>query len=217
MAFNAAGLGALIQGNGFTLWHYRTTDSRAACTAAGYFSGIAATLRPGDVMVLHAADSLAVVPVRSGPALGTGITLDGVVGPLNTVRSVAQQFAFAQAAAAVVRTIVLAPLAASIAVGGSIPVSAHVTGPVAEVVFTLRDGNGTILPPAIAAPVSNGVASAIFPAQAQGTGYRIRAEHADAPEVAVVSPSFNVGADLRFLLAEDDGNLLLESGAGLKQ
>jgi len=215
--FSSANLTALVQGNSFTLWHYRTADSRTTVTAPGYFAAAAANLKPGDLMMLQTADAVALLPVRPGPLLGTGVTLDGAVGPLNTVRSVAQGFGFGQAAAAVVRTIILAPFAAGIVVGTSIPVSATVTGPVSAVVFSLRDGAGTLVPPVQTVPVSGGAATASFPAPPIGTGYRILVEDVADPAVAAVSRSFNVGADLQLVLLESDGKLLTEGGSILKQ
>lgn len=218
MPFDSASLAALIQGNSFSLWHYRTADSRATVTAAGYFAAVAGSLRPGDMMVLQAADAMAVLPIRVGPALGTGITLDGAIGPLNTARAVAQGFSFAQAASAVVvRTIILAPFAAGIVAGTTIPVSATVTGPVAQVAFTLTDGAGAVVPPVQLVAVSGGVASTGFAAPAIGSGYRIRAEDVSDPTVGVTSPSFNVGPDLKLLLLQDDTRLLTEDGDILKQ
>jgi hypothetical protein len=215
--FSSANLTALVQGNAFTLWHYRTTDSRTTVTAAGYFAAVSGSLRPGDLMMLQTADAVALLPIRSGPLLGTGVTLDGAVGPLNTVRAVAQGFGFGQVAAAVVRTIILAPFAAGIVVGTSIPVSAMVTGPVGAVVFTMRDGAGAVVPPVQTVPITAGAASAAFPAPPVGTGYRIFVEDVADPSVAAVSGSFNVGADLRLVLLESDGKLLTEGGNILKQ
>ncbi|WP_135468715.1 hypothetical protein [Crenalkalicoccus roseus] len=217
MPFDPASLSALIHGNGFTLWHYRTTDSRATVSAAGYFAPVSGRLKPGDLMVLQAADSLALLPIRIGAVPGTGVTLDGAVGPVNTTRSVTQGFSVAQAAAAMVRAIVLAPLASAIVAGGTIPVSAAVTGPVSQVVFTLRDANGAVLPPARTVAVVNGAASTSFDAPPVGSGYRIRAEDAADPSVGVTSRSFNVGQDLQLLLQENFSRLLLEDGGALKQ
>ena len=215
MPFTASNLSALVQGNAFTLWHYRTTDSRATVSAVGYFGAVAARLQPGDLLILQAADALALLPFRTGAALGTGVTLDGAVGPVNTLRSVAQRFSIAQAAAAVVRTIVLVPFAAAITAGSSIPVSANIGGPVSQVVFTLRDRNDVVVPPARTVAVVNGVASTSFPAPPVGTGYRIRVEDAADPAIAAVSRTFTVGPDLRLLLQEGGGLLLLENGAGM--
>ena len=97
-------------------------------------------------MILQAADALALLPVRSGPVIGTGVTLDGAVGALSLVRSAAQRFSFAQTAQAVVRTLVLGPVAASMVAGSAFAVSATVTGPVSQVVFTVRDSDGVVVP-----------------------------------------------------------------------
>lgn len=218
MPFTASDLSALVQANAFTLWHYRTTDTRATVSALGYFTAVAAQLQPGDLLILQAADALALLPIRTGAALGTGVTLDGAVGPINTLLSVAQRFSIAQAASAVVRTIALVPFAAAITAGSSIPVSANIGGPISQVVFTLLDRNDVVIPPARTVAVVNGQASTSFPAPPIGTGYSIRIEDAADPAIAAVSKTFTVGPDLRLLLQEDGGLLLLESGAGvLKQ
>ena len=217
MPFSSANLAALIQGNNFTLWQYRTTDTRSVVTAGGYFAAVAGSLKAGDLMVLQTADAVALLPIRTGPALGTGVTLDGAVGPLNTVRSVAQRFGFGQVAAAVVRTIILAPFAAGIVAGTSIPVSASIAGPISQVVFSLRDGTGAIVPPVQVVAVVGGTAAASFPAPAIGTGYRIRVEDAADPALTVLSGSFNVGTDLKLVLQENDTHLLSEAGDVLKQ
>lgn len=217
MPFNPVSLGALIQGSSFTLWHYRTTDSRAVVAAPGYFDAVAASLKPGDLMVVQTSDALALLPIRLGATLGTGVTLDGAIGPFNTVRSVTQGFSFTQAAAAVVRTIVLAPIAGAIIAGSSIPVSASVTGPITEVVFTLRDANDAILPPARIVAVVNGGASTSFSAPPVGTGYRIRVEDSTDPSIGVTSPSFSVGMDLELVLQESDARLLIEGGGALRR
>jgi hypothetical protein len=217
MAFSTATFAALIESNGFTMWHYVTADTRATVTATGYFATVAAKLRAGDLMLLQTADAMAMLPIRSGPVLGTGVTLDGVVGALATVRNALFNFTVNQSISAIVRTIVLAPLAAGIVVGGSIPVSAQVTGAISTVVFGIYDTNGTLVPPAITAPVIGGSASAILPAPPLGTSYRIRARDGSVATLVATSFAFNVGPDLQFLLQEDDNNLLLQTGSGLKQ
>lgn len=217
MPFTASSFSPLIQTPGFSLWHYRTTDSRATASAAGYFASVAGALRPGDLLILQASDALALLPIRINAALGTGVTLDGAVGPLNTVRSVAQGFSVAQAAAAVVRSLVLAPLTAAVVAGATIPASATVIGPIASVVFTLRDPTGAAIPPARTVSVVGGVASTSFAAPAIGTGYRIRVEDAADPAIFALSQSFTVGTDLQLLLLEDGSRLLDEAGDVLKQ
>lgn len=217
MPFSHADLGALIQADGFTLWHYRTADARAAVAAAGYFAPAAESLRPGDLVILQAADAMALLPVRSGPALGPGVSLDGAVGALSFARGAAQRFSFSQAASAVVRTLVLGPVAASMVAGSSFAVSAAVSGPVSQVVFTVRGGDGAELPPAKTVAVTNGRAVTTFRAPPIGTGYRVHAEDAGDPAVSAVSRSFSVGPDLKLLLLEGDAGLLTEAGDRLVQ
>ena len=53
MPFSPATLGALIQGNGFTLWHYRTGDAPADIDNVGYFNPAANMLRVGDFVYGH--------------------------------------------------------------------------------------------------------------------------------------------------------------------
>jgi hypothetical protein len=215
--FSPATFGPLIQGDGFTLWHYRTADTRAVVSTPGYFAAVADGLRPGDLVILQAADALALIPVRSGSALGTGVTLDGAVGALTLARAAAQRFFFSQTAQAVVRTLVLGPVAASMVAGGSFAVSATVTGPVGQVVFTVRDGGGAVVPPVKTATVFDGRAITSFPAPPIGTGYRISAADAQDPAVAALSRAFSVGPDLRLMLSEGDAQLLTEAGGRLVQ
>ncbi|TCZ60949.1 hypothetical protein [Roseicella aquatilis] len=215
MPFSPASLTALLQTSAFNLWHYRTADSRAVVSAAGYFKTIAASLKAGDLMILQTADAMALVPLRSGAVLGTGVTLDGAVGPVNLLRGATQSFSFGQTASAVVRAILLAPIAAGILAGSSIPVSARITGPIAQVVFSLRDAAGTVLPPVQVVTVQAGVATASFAAPAVGNGYRIRVEDAADPSISGTSGGFSVAPDISFLLLETFARLVSESGDGL--
>jgi hypothetical protein len=50
MAFAAKGLSVLAYANGFTLWHYATTDAAAVVDTTGYFNPAADMLRVGDMM-----------------------------------------------------------------------------------------------------------------------------------------------------------------------
>jgi hypothetical protein len=111
--FSPANLNALLQTSAFNLWHYRTADTRAVVSAAGYFTPVAASLKAGDLMILQTVDAMALVPFRSNAVPGTGVTLDGAVGPIALLRTASQGFRFGQAASAVVRTILLAPIAAT--------------------------------------------------------------------------------------------------------
>ena len=217
MPFSPANLNALLQTSAFNLWHYRTADTRAVVSAAGYFTPVAASLKPGDLMVLQTVDAMALVPFRSNAVLGTGVTLDGAVGPISLIRAATQGFRFGQAASAVVRTILLAPIAAGILAGSSIPVSASVAGPIAQVVFSLRDANGVVIPPVQAVTVQGGVAAASFDAPPIGSGYRIRVEDAADPAIAETSRSFSVAPDVAHLLIETGDGLATEAGDPLKR
>lgn len=55
MAYNSANLSALGYSNGFTLWHYRTTDVDDA-EDHGYFNPANRMLRVGDMIHLHFAE-----------------------------------------------------------------------------------------------------------------------------------------------------------------
>ena len=52
MAYRSKDLSALAYANGFTLWHYRTSDSAADVDNAGYFNGASRMVRVGDFFLL---------------------------------------------------------------------------------------------------------------------------------------------------------------------
>ena len=54
MAYNASNLSALTYANGFTLWHYKTSDAAAVVDSSGYFNAAAAMLRVGDFIFANA-------------------------------------------------------------------------------------------------------------------------------------------------------------------
>ncbi|HEX6143357.1 MAG TPA: hypothetical protein VFZ01_11595 [Geminicoccaceae bacterium] len=54
MAYNPKNLSALSYANGFTLWHYKTTDAAADIDSAGYFNGASTMMRPGDFVFANA-------------------------------------------------------------------------------------------------------------------------------------------------------------------
>lgn len=51
MSMNSKNLSVLAYANGFTLWHYRTEDSKAAVSVAGYFNPVANIFNVGDVII----------------------------------------------------------------------------------------------------------------------------------------------------------------------
>lgn len=48
---NSKDLSVLSYANGFTLWHFTTTDAAHDVTAAGYFNSVTHMLRKGDMIV----------------------------------------------------------------------------------------------------------------------------------------------------------------------
>lgn len=214
MPFDALGLTALTQANGFSLWHYRTTDTRAAVLAPGYFAPVADRLRAGDVLIVQAADATALVPIRADGTAAAGLTLDSAAAGLALTRSATQVIDLSQAADAVVRSIALAPLPGIVTFGEEVVATATVAGPIASVAFSLLDEDGAAVAPTQAVPVVAGVATASFPPPAPGGGYRIHAADAADPTLFVLSPPFAVALEGRLLL-EQGGRLLAEQGGAL--
>ena len=54
MAYQSKNLSALGYANGFTLWHYRTSDLAAEVDNAGYFNPASRMVRVGDFILLNA-------------------------------------------------------------------------------------------------------------------------------------------------------------------
>jgi hypothetical protein len=53
MAYNPKNLSVLAYANGFTLWHYTTTDTGAVADNTGYFNGAAEMVRVGDMILAN--------------------------------------------------------------------------------------------------------------------------------------------------------------------
>lgn len=53
MAYNAYNLSVLAYANGFTLWHYTTTDADTVVDNIGYFNRAADMLRVGDMILAN--------------------------------------------------------------------------------------------------------------------------------------------------------------------
>jgi hypothetical protein len=53
MAYSPKNLSVLAYANGFTLWHYSTTDDAATTDTAGYFNAAAGMLRIGDMILAN--------------------------------------------------------------------------------------------------------------------------------------------------------------------
>jgi len=209
MAYLATNLVPLVVADSFTLWLYKTPDSRAAALSPGYFGPARAQLLPGHIVVLQAGDAASILPVRSGAEVGNGLVLDASSPPLRLARAVALGLDADLAAGAVARCVTLGAMPNGLRQGQSFTVQAAVSGATASLRFSVLNGAGaTVLGPTTAA-VASGAASATFQAPAAGNGYRLKVEDAADPLVTQTSPSFVV------TIATAVAVLLLESGLGL--
>ena len=170
MSFDASDLSALTSANGFTLWHYRTTDDRASVLAPGYFAAAATLLLPGDIVIVQAGDATALVPIRGGTLAGGGITVDGSGGAPALLRSGTLLMGVTLAAAATPRAIVLDPVPGIVFAGEPIAAGATLIGPIAQVTFALRDANGAEAATPQTVPVTAGRATAAFASPAPASG-----------------------------------------------
>lgn len=213
MPYDNNALVPLLVNSGFTLWLYRTTDTRAEALSAGYFAPAAARLSSGDTMLLQASDALTLTTVRLGTDVAPGLVVDTFAVPFRVNRSAAQLFSVRQLASAVAMTVLLAPLAGGYIAGGTIAAAAQVAGPVAEVSFSISDAAGTTVRGPQTATVSGGSASTTFAAPAAGAGYRLRVEAVGQPLLADTSPPFSVGEPFALL---DQGGFALLTQAGFR-
>lgn len=53
MAYESKNLSVLAYSNGFTLWHYASTDTAATLDTAGYFNEAGDMLRTGDMIMAN--------------------------------------------------------------------------------------------------------------------------------------------------------------------
>lgn len=54
MAYQSKDLSVLAYANGFTLWHYASTDTASQVSAAAYFDDASDILRAGDLVLINA-------------------------------------------------------------------------------------------------------------------------------------------------------------------
>ncbi len=66
MAFKTQDLSVIGYANGFTLWHYTTTDTAAAVDTSGYFNDAADVVRVGDMVLAN---------VETGGTMAAGMFL----------------------------------------------------------------------------------------------------------------------------------------------
>jgi hypothetical protein len=213
MPFIATNLAALSAANGFTLWHYRTTDSRTETEAAGYFAPAAERIRVGDVILAQANDGTTMLPVRAGNLTGAALVLDSLGAPPEIQRSANLPFTVTLSANAEARAIIIDPMPNAVEPGASIPAGVSIIGNISNITFQLRNAAGTVIT-SQASAVTAGRATTLFPAQASGGGYRILARNTADTNHSSLSEPFAVGMPPR-LLNEDGGVLLLEGGGQL--
>ena len=53
MSYDTKNLSVLAYANGFTLWHYTTTDTAAVADSVGYFNRAAEMVRVGDMILAN--------------------------------------------------------------------------------------------------------------------------------------------------------------------
>ncbi|WP_376088652.1 hypothetical protein ACE7GA_16515 [Roseomonas sp. CCTCC AB2023176] len=214
MPYEPQNLIPLVAADNFSMWLYRTTDTRAVVLAPGYFATATNRLRPGHIVVVQAGDATSILPVREGGGVGNGLVVDASSPALRLTAAGLLDFDAALTATAVARCLTLGPVPAGLNVGEAFAIGATVTGPVATVRFTLLDAAGNVAAGPNDVAVAGGAATTTFTAPAAANGYRLRAADAAEPLVTQTSPSFVVLSAFALLL-ETGAGLLLENGARL--
>jgi hypothetical protein len=214
MPYIASNLVPLVAADSFTLWLYKTTDTRATVLAPGYFTAAASRLLPGHMLVLQAGDASAILPVRAGAAVGNGLVVDASSPPLRLSAVGSLDFDTDLAATAVARCLTLGAMPSGVNQGETFTVQASVSGPVTTLKFSILNAAGAVVLGPISANVSAGSASATFTAPSPGNGYRVKVEDAADSLVVQVSPSFVVLSAFALLL-ENGTSLLRETGGRL--
>jgi hypothetical protein len=210
MPFDASNMAALIASDTTTLWFYRTTDSRAAVLAPGYFAPVAPQLQSGHVVLAQTSDSLAMLPVRVNGGVGNGLVLDVVGIPL--ARDAQASFAISGsfAAAAGFRTVQVDSPPAGLVMDDSFTIGASAGGNTASVLFRLLGPDGAVLATVPGVAVAEGRAEAGFAAPSAGTGYRIAVIDSDDSDALSTSESF-ASAPLLQMATEGGASLLTQA------
>lgn len=60
MAFQNKNLSVIAYANGFTLWHYASTETMATITASGYFDDVKTLMNTGDIVIINASDNTSI-------------------------------------------------------------------------------------------------------------------------------------------------------------
>lgn len=59
MAFRNQDLSVIAYANGFTMWHYASTDSLETITSDNYFEPVKTLANTGDIVIINAPDGTA--------------------------------------------------------------------------------------------------------------------------------------------------------------
>lgn len=76
MALTSTNLTALATGNGFTLWHYTTTDTIATVNTAGYFNAEVDRMNAGDLIIAWTSTGSTPVMTLTQVLSNDGTTVD---------------------------------------------------------------------------------------------------------------------------------------------
>ena len=124
MPYIASNLISLVAADSFTLWLYKTTDSRATVLSPGYFSNAAGRLLPGHMVVVQAGDATSILPVRNNGEVGNGIVVDATSAPLRLVARGSLSIEADLTASAVARGVTLGSMPSGLTQGQSFTVQA---------------------------------------------------------------------------------------------
>jgi len=214
MPFEPTRLFNLIEGGGFKLWRYETSDTRSTILSSGYFSSAAGFLSPGDIIILRASDGMMFLPVRAGGTVGSGLILDTSAARQEYVRTAAASFGTTISAVIAVRALRLNALPLSILPGATLSVAATVTGGIQSVRFMILDAARSAVARPVTSSVDAGRATAQLLSPKVGTGYTLRVEDAADSSLFDVSPGFSVTSSPA-VLTENSVALLTESRSRL--
>ena len=214
MSYIASNLIPIVAADSFTLWLYKTTDTRATVLSAGYFAAAGNRLLSGHMVVLQAADATAIIPVRASAEVGNGLVVDATSSPLRLTGAGSLDLGADLAAAAVARCVNLGPMPSGVNQGETFTVQAAASGATSSVKFSILNAAGAVVVGPTSATVTSGSAIATFTAPVPGNGYRLKVEDAADALVAQISPSFVVLSAFA-LLIESGLCLLAETGGRL--
>lgn len=88
MAYDPNNLSVLAYANGFTLWHFATSDTATTVSTAGYFNSAADMLRVGDMILANVeADGVAQAGIFLVNQNGSGVVDVANLTPVGTTDS----------------------------------------------------------------------------------------------------------------------------------